>query len=161
MFENILGWIVATILATFSIAIFWYRRDIKKEYSRIQGRSQAISSPYGKIEYTEGGTGSNVLVIHGSGGGYDQGEIIAKTVLNNQFHWITPSRFGYLNSTYYEGSTFDDQAHTYAFLLDNLGIEKVAVIALSHGGPSALLFALLYPERVSSLTLISAGVVTV
>jgi pimeloyl-ACP methyl ester carboxylesterase len=34
----------------------------------------------------------------------------------------------------------------------------VAVVALSHGGPSALLFALLYPERVSSLTLISAGV---
>jgi pimeloyl-ACP methyl ester carboxylesterase len=31
-------------------------------------------------------------------------------------------------------------------------------VALSHGGPSALLFAVLYPERVSSLTLISCGV---
>ncbi len=39
-----------------------------------------------------------------------------------------------------------------------MGIEKVAVIALSHGGPSALLFAALYPGRVSSLTLISCGV---
>jgi pimeloyl-ACP methyl ester carboxylesterase len=29
---------------------------------------------------------------------------------------------------------------------------------LSHGGPSALLFAVLHPERVSSLTLMSAGV---
>lgn len=36
-------------------------------------------------------------------------------------------------------------------------MKKVAVVALSHGGPSALLFALLYPERVSSLTLISCG----
>jgi len=34
----------------------------------------------------------------------------------------------------------------------------VAVVALSHGGPSALLFAALHPQRVSSLTLISAGV---
>ena len=31
-------------------------------------------------------------------------------------------------------------------------------MAFSHGGPSALLFALLHPERVSSLTLLSAGV---
>jgi 2-hydroxy-6-oxonona-2,4-dienedioate hydrolase len=31
-------------------------------------------------------------------------------------------------------------------------------MAMSHGGPSALLFAALYPERVSSLTLLSCGV---
>lgn len=43
-------------------------------------------------------------------------------------------------------------------MLDHLGIKKVAVVAFSHGGPSALLFAVLYPERVSSLTLISCGV---
>jgi pimeloyl-ACP methyl ester carboxylesterase len=43
-------------------------------------------------------------------------------------------------------------------LLDHLGVKKVAVVALSHGGPSALLFAVLQPERVSSLTLISCGV---
>jgi pimeloyl-ACP methyl ester carboxylesterase len=34
----------------------------------------------------------------------------------------------------------------------------VAVVALSHGGPSALLFAALHPDRVTSLALISAGV---
>jgi pimeloyl-ACP methyl ester carboxylesterase len=43
-------------------------------------------------------------------------------------------------------------------LLDHLGVDRVAVIALSHGGPSALLFAVLFPGRVSSLTLLSAGV---
>lgn len=138
-----------------------YRRDINREYKRITGKSKIISSPYGDIEYTEGGAGTNVLVIHGSGGGYDQGELVAQAVLNNHFHWITPSRFGYLKSTFHEGSTFEDQAHAYSFLLDHLGVEKVALIALSHGGPSALLFSVLYPKRVSSLTLISAGVVTV
>jgi pimeloyl-ACP methyl ester carboxylesterase len=78
--------------------------------------------------------------------------------LGSQFHWIAPSRFGYLQSTFHENATFDDQAHAYAYLLDHLRIKKVAVVALSHGGPSALLFAALYPERVSSLTLISCGV---
>lgn len=117
-----------------------------------------MPSPYGDVEYTEDGSGPPVLVIHGSGGGYDQGELLAQTVLGQGFHRIAPSRFGYLRSTYREGATFDDQAHAYAFLLDRLGCEKVAVIALSHGGPSALLFAVLHPERVSSLTLLSCGV---
>jgi DNA-directed RNA polymerase subunit N (RpoN/RPB10) len=45
-------------------------------------------------------------------------------VLGDQFHWIASSRFGYLRSTFQEGATFDDQAHAYAYLLDQLGIKK-------------------------------------
>ena len=117
-----------------------------------------MSSPYGDIEFLEGGSGRPVLVIHGSGGGYDQGQLIAEAALGNQFRWIAPSRFGYLRSGFRDGATWDDQAHAYAYLLDQLGIQKVAVVAMSHGGPSALLFAVLHPERVSSLALISCGV---
>jgi pimeloyl-ACP methyl ester carboxylesterase len=135
-----------------------YLPDIRRAYERVQSKGTDIRSPFGNIQYTEGGSGPPVLVIHGSGGGYDQGELIVQTVLSEEFHWITPSRFGYLQSTYREGATWEDQAHAYAFLLDQLQIEKVAVVALSQGGPSALLFAVLYPERVSSLTLVSCGV---
>lgn len=135
-----------------------YRRDMRRAYQRITGRSKLVPSPYGDIEYTEGGAGPHVLISHGSGGGFDQGELIVQAVLSDRFHWIAPSRFGYLRSTYREGSTFDEQAHAYAALLDHLGIDRAAVVALSHGGPSALLFAALYPERVSSLALISCGV---
>jgi 2-hydroxy-6-oxonona-2,4-dienedioate hydrolase len=148
-----MGLILAVVLV--SAAYFW---DMNRAYERVHGKSTIMASPYGDIEFTEGGSGPDVLVIHGSGGGYDQGELLVKAVLGDQFHWITPSRFGYLRSTFHEGATFDDQAHAYAHLLDQLGIKKVAVVALSHGGPSALLFAVLYPERVSSLTLISCGV---
>jgi len=132
---------------------------MNRAYERVRGKSTVISSAYGDIEYTEGGAGPHVLVIHGSGGGYDQGELIVQSFLDNRFHWISPSRFGYLRSTFNDGATFDDQAHAYAALLDHLGIEEVAVVAFSHGGPSALLFATLYPERVSSLSLVSTGVV--
>lgn len=142
---------VASLLALY----LW---DMRRAYGRIAGRSVVVASPYGQIEYTEHGSGPAVLVIHGSGGGYDQGELVAQAVLGAGFRAITPSRFGYLGSTFRHGATFDDQAHVYAHLLNTLGIKRVAVVALSHGGPSALLFALLYPERVSSLTLLSCGV---
>jgi pimeloyl-ACP methyl ester carboxylesterase len=139
-----------------------YQRDMAQAYARIEGRSQVVASPFGDIEFIEGGRpgGAPVLVVHGSGGGWDQGELLARAALgsNTELRWIAPSRFGYLRSTFRPGATFDDQAHAFAFLLDHLGIGRVAVVALSHGGPSALLFAALHPERVTSLTLVSAGV---
>lgn len=145
------------IAAGFVFAAFYV--GMQRDYDRVQARGTVISSPYGNIEYTDAGAGPSVLVIHGSGGGYDQGELIADAVLGGNFHFIIPSRFGYLRSTFHEGATWDDQAHAYNYLLDHLGLNRVAVLAMSHGGPSALLFAALYPERVSSLTLVSCGVV--
>jgi pimeloyl-ACP methyl ester carboxylesterase len=160
---NVLLLVAASLLAmAFAWIYVTYQRDMTRAYDRIQGRSQVVDSPFGDIEFLEGGThtGAAVLVVHGSGGGYDQGELFAQAVLgrDSALRWIAPSRFGYLRSTLTAGATFDDQAHAFAFLLDRLGVDRVAVLALSHGGPSALLFATLYPERVSSLTLVSAGV---
>ncbi len=158
MFRRILRWIAIGLIVVVILVSAAYLLDMNRIYERVRGKSTVIPSRYGDIEYTEGGSGPAVLVIHGSGGGYDQGELLVKAVLGDEFHWITPSRFGYLRSSFREGATFDDQAHAYAYLLDQLGVKKVAVVAISHGGPSALLFAVLHPERVSSLTLISCGV---
>jgi 2-hydroxy-6-oxonona-2,4-dienedioate hydrolase len=158
MLRNVLFWIGIGLIVIVVFVAVVYLWDINRSYKRVQGRGTVISSPYGNIEYTSGGTGPDVLVIHGAGGGYDQGELLVQAVLGDKFHWITPSRFGYLRSTFHNGATWDDQARAYAFLLDRLGLRKVAVVALSQGGPSALLFAVLYPERVASLTLISCGV---
>lgn len=148
----------AGLLVPVALVAALYKRDMKRAYHRLRGHSTVIPSPCGDIEYAEGGSGIPVLVIHGSGGGFDQGQLIAENFLNSGFRWIAPSRFGYLRSTFHEGATFEDQAHAYAALLDHLGVQRAAVVALSHGGPSALLFAALHPQRVSSLTLISAGV---
>ncbi len=146
------------LTAAAATAVFvQYRLSMRTAHERLRGKSTVIPSPYGNIEYTEHGAGSNVLVIHGSGGGFDQGKLLAHIVLDDQFHCIIPSRFGYLQSTFHEDATWDDQAHAYAHLLDQLNIQTVGVVGFSAGGPSALLFALLHPERVSSLTLISCG----
>jgi pimeloyl-ACP methyl ester carboxylesterase len=157
--SSALVWSIAAAGAMVALtAAVAYAIDINRAYQRIRAHGEVITSPFGDIEFSQGGAGPDVLVVHGSAGGYDQGELIARTVLGDGFHWIAPSRFGYLRSGVPPNASFDDQADAYAFLLDRLGIRRVAVVALSHGGPSALLFAARYPERVSSLTLISCGV---
>jgi 2-hydroxy-6-oxonona-2,4-dienedioate hydrolase len=161
--RTVLFTFLAIALTALIVLVVLHRSDINAARERVQGKSTVISSPYGDIEYREGGVGPDVLIVHGAGGGFDQGELLVEVVLDEHFHWIVPSRFGYLRSTFNERATYDDQAHAYAWLLDRLGIERVAVFALSAGGSSALLFTLLYPQRVSSLTLLSAevtGVVT-
>ncbi|VVB72073.1 Putative aminoacrylate hydrolase RutD [uncultured archaeon] len=158
MLRGILRYIAMGLILAVVLVSVAYFSDINRAYERVSGKSTIIPSPYGDIEFAKGGSGPDVLIIHGSGGGYDQGELLVQAELGDQFHWITPSRFGYLRSTFHENATFDDQANAYAYLLDYLGIKKFSVVAFSHVCPSALLFAVLHPERVSSLTLISCGV---
>ncbi len=155
---EVLRWVLIGLLGVALLASGVYGLEMNAHRARVNGTSAVVASPYGEIEYTRDGSGPAVLVVHGSGGGFDQGEILVDSVIGDQFHWITPSRFGYLRSTFHEGATFDEQAHAYAYLLDHLGIDKVTVVALSHGAPSALLFAALHPDRVTSLALISGGV---
>jgi hypothetical protein len=117
---RVLGWVATgALVATVLVALAYYQ-DMNRAYERVRDKGTVISSAFGDIEFTEGGSGPDVLVIHGSGGGYDQGELIAVAMLGNEFHWITPSRFGYLRSSFHEGATWDEQAHAYAALLDSL-----------------------------------------
>jgi pimeloyl-ACP methyl ester carboxylesterase len=160
MLRKTMIWTATSLIVVLIGLACFFLWDIRVHYDRIAQKGQVIHSPYGDIEYSERGSGTPVLVIHGSGGGYDQGELIVEAVLGDEFRSITPSRFGYLRSTFKAGATWDEQAHAYAYLLDQLGIDRVAVVAMSHGGPSALLFAALHPERVTSLALVSCGVAT-
>jgi len=156
--KRVLWGLAIAVVGVAAGAFGLFTRDMRRAYARIEGQSTVVASPVGDIEFAQGGAGPAVLVIHGSGGGFDQGQLIARAVLGDNVHWVAPSRFGYLRSTLPEGGTFDEQAQAYVHLLDHLQIQTVAVVALSHGGPSALLFAALHPDRVTSLTLISAGV---
>lgn len=151
--------LLTILLLTLAVSVFAaYLSDIRNAFQRVSGQSQLIESTYGTIEYTRRGSGIPVLVIHGAGGGYDQGELIAETVLDSSFDIVTPSRFGYLGSDLPDNATWDDQAHAYALLLDHLAINRVAVVAMSQGGASALMFAVLYPHQISSLSCLSCGV---
>lgn len=52
----------------------------------------------GPIEYQEAGAGVPLLVVHGSGGGHDQGMAFAGTLDQHGVRVIAMSRFGYWTS---------------------------------------------------------------
>ena len=55
------------------LAYISYRRDIHQARQRVSTGSQIVQTPCGPIEYALAGDGPLVLVVHGAGGGYDQG----------------------------------------------------------------------------------------
>lgn len=136
-----------------------YRADLKAAYTNLANRSsQVLDSPYGQLEYAVEGTGYPVLLIHGAGGGFDQGLDLAAQQVGGTYQVIAPSRFGYLGSSLPQDASVQDQVKALIFLLDELGIEQTAVMAFSAGGSSAVQLALQHPDRVSGLILISTAV---
>ncbi|MBN1375006.1 MAG: alpha/beta hydrolase [Dehalococcoidia bacterium] len=118
--------------------------------------SQILETGQGILEYTVSGSGTPVLLIHGAGGGYDQGLWSGKVFLSDSYQTIAVSRFGYLRTPIQENASIKGQAALYTALLDHLNIKKVTVIGISAGGPSAMQFVNDYPERTSKLILLSA-----
>ena len=135
---------------------FRYQRDIQAARKRVEAGSQMIETKFGRIEYGDAGHGAPVLLIHGAGGGYDQGLLLGGLVLGEGFRLIAPSRFGYLRSPVPEDNSLEAQADAFACLLDALGIDRVKVVAVSAGGLPGLTFARRYPERTASLVMIAA-----
>lgn len=133
-----------------------YREDMTQARRRVSRGGKIIGTACGPIEYTEFGDGPPMLMVHGAGGGYDQGEYFAK-LLGGSYRWIAPSRFGFLGTPVSVDADSSMQANAYASLLDALGINEVGVVGVSMGGPSSLLFAQQYPHRTKSLVLISAA----
>ncbi|HYO52055.1 alpha/beta hydrolase [Archangium sp.] len=119
-------------------------------------RPGVVHTRRGPVECASFGEGPAVLALHGAMGGVDQALLLARTAGVPGFRYIAPSRPGYLGTPISLGRTLDEQADLYRDLLDALGIERAAVMAVSGGGPSALQFALRHPERCWGLVIISS-----
>jgi len=144
-------------LVALALSTYWdYRQDLRAARKRVQTGAQVAETPAGPIEYATGGDGAPVLVVHGAGGGFDQGAALARWLLGDEYRWVAPSRFGYLGTPLPDDASAEAQANAHAALLDELGIQQAAVIAMSAGGPSSLHFAVAHPERCSALVLLSA-----
>ena len=149
--------LINTIIAiSFIVTYSTFRNQMKAANERIKNESKVLETKYGNMEYAVRGQGKPVLLIHGAGGGFDQGLWLGQICLDETYQFIAPSKFGYLSSAIPENFSAGLQAEQYITLLDHLGIEKVIVIGVSAGGPSSMLFASDYPERVEKLILLSA-----
>ena len=119
--------------------------------------SNVIKTAKGDIEYSVAGTDGPYLIgIHGGPGGYDQIPAVYPDMYNKGFRILAWSRPGYLRTPLAVGETFHQQADALAMLMDELEIETASVLAFSAGGPVALEFALLHPDRIWALILESA-----
>jgi 2-hydroxy-6-oxonona-2,4-dienedioate hydrolase len=150
-------WLLAALAVAAIACYVAYARDLRATRELLAAGSQVITTRHGQIEYTSWGEGPAVLVIHGAGGGYDQGVAIAHSFGGDGFRWISPSRFGYLRSPLPTDASTAAQADAFADLLDALNVKRVAVLAFSGGVPPALQFAQRYPERTSALVLASGA----
>lgn len=131
-----------------------FQRDLAQAQKRILVGSQIVNTPCGPIEYAIAGDGPPVLVVHGAGGGYDQGLDFSKELVRSGFRVIAVSRFGYLRAPLPPDASPAAQADVYACLLDTLNISRVAVVGFSAGAPSSMQFALRHPERAAALVLL-------
>ncbi len=142
-------------LAVLVAALFL--RDTAATRARLAGASVVIDTNAGPIEVAREGDGFAVLVLHGAGGGHDQGMLLARAMIGPGFHVIAPSRFGYLRSPLPADPSAAAQADALDALLDELGVDHVGVVAMSGGAPPALQFASRHPERVNAMVLLSAA----
>src|ERR1043166_9106203 len=107
-----------------------YRKEMRSIREAVDRGSTIAETAAGDIEYAESGEGEPMLVIHGAGGGYDQGLLIASDFGKN-YRLIAPSRFGYLKTSVPQDSSPGAQADAHAALLDFLGVKRAVVVAAS------------------------------
>lgn len=120
----------------------------------MQGKSRVVQTRCGPIEYAEAGNGPALLVVHGAGGGFDQGIAFARNFAERGFRVIAVSRFGYLRTPMPADASVVAQADAHLALMDALGITRAVLFGGSAGAPSAMQFALRHRDRCQALVLL-------
>lgn len=147
--------LIALVLASM---VLWVRSrfhaDLAVAAARAAQGSVVVDTRCGPIEYQALGSGAPLLVVHGSGGGHDQGMDFARSFALQGRRVIAVSRFGYLRTPRPADASPEAQADAHACLLDALGIRQAAVMGASAGAPSAMQLAIRHPDRVSALVLV-------
>lgn len=157
---------VWAVLMLAAVAGLWlivdYRRDMQRHAARLAEGSRLVATACGPVELGEAGPadGPPLLLVHGSGGGYDQGLLLGADHAARGWRVIAPSRPGYLRTPYPAAgdASGEDQADLLACLLDALGLRQVALMGVSAGGVPALHFAVRHPQRLRALVLMVPAV---
>lgn len=153
------GFIIAALLAGGLSGLEYarYRRDIEQARVNVSMGSRIAETACGPIEYGTAGEGPAVLLVHGAGGGFDQGLEFGQPLAVG-LHIIAMSRFGYLRTPLPAEASAAAQGDAHACLLDALKVRRAAIVGASAGAPSALQFALRHPQRCSALVLLVPAV---
>lgn len=146
--------VAAVILVSALVIRARFERDLVTAAQRAAQGSTLVATRCGPIEAQQAGEGIPLLIVHGSGGGHDQGMAWARPLVQQGVRVIAMSRFGYLRTPRPADASPEAQADAHICLLDALGIDKAVVMGVSAGGPSAMQAAIRHSNRVSALVLV-------
>ena len=91
--RGVVLFIVALLVVGVGFTYRTYSRDVNAARARSAAGSQIVETPCGRIEYAVLGEGMPVLVVHGAGGGFDQGLRPARwQLLRHRRRRIAPGR---------------------------------------------------------------------
>lgn len=111
-----------------------------------------------ELAYERRGQGTPLVLLHGFPLDHHLWDEVVP-LLEDSFDILLPDLRGFGDSTIVDSPRgIEDYAADVAGLLDQLGIEKAAIVGHSMGGYVALAFARLYPDRVRGLGLVSSQV---
>lgn len=131
-----------------------FRHELRGAQVRVSIGSTLADTASGPIEYAQQGRGEPLLVVHGAGGGFDQGLLFARGLADRGYAVTAMSRFGYLRTPLPDDASPQAQADAHARLLDALQVQQTTIIGASAGAPSALQFAIRHPQRCRGLVLL-------
>lgn len=128
-----------------------YHADFESARIRIAKGSRVLQTRAGVIEIAATEGRRPLLMVHGTGGGFDQGLQFSEPLQKMGWAVISPSRFGYLRTPFPADASSEAQADQFAALLDELRIEKLPLLGGSAGALSVIQFALRHPQRCSAM----------
>lgn len=124
------------------------------QYYSLVVDGQLVRMAYMAIEPAGTPLGRNVMLLHGKNFSGSYWDATIRQLVAAGFRVIVPDQLGFGKSSKPDiAYSFDLLAETTAKLLDQLGVQKVAVVGHSMGGMLAVRFARTYPERTTHLVL--------
>lgn len=125
-------------------------------YFEMSAQNQNLKMAYMDIK-PENYNGKNILLLHGKNFNGAYWHTTISRLADEGYRVVAPDQIGFGKSTkpdYFQYS-FQQLAFNTRQLLENLGIDKTAVLGHSMGGMLASRFALMYPETTTRLVLLN------
>lgn len=131
--------------------------------SAVNGLTATLSEVNGlRVRYYEAGDGEPLILLHGGRlTVFNSANMWARNVegLSKDFHVYALDRYGYGMTGAYpdDNFTFEREVEFLRNFVDAKKFDRVHIAGNSSGAAVALLFAIAYPEWVSTLTLVGVG----
>jgi len=123
----------------------------------VRAQQQELPMAFMDVKPTAESNGRTVVLLHGKNFSGNYWEDTIRSLAGAGYRVVVPDQIGFGKSAKPEHFqyTFQQLARNTQDLLDSIGVEKYAVVGHSMGGMLATRMALMFPERVESLTLVN------